>query len=389
MAIAFLPSVSIMDSEFFGILLLLGGLGVAFVLTLVTTSILSRHAERLGLIDKPDHRKIHSTPIPRIGGLGIFAGLMGSLLYFSYVRQLFPAEIGALAMPNIYFMTGGIVIAVTGLVDDFKGISFRQKLVAQCLIAVYIILAGYRLEFDFGIFPGYAHMASIPVTFLWIIGVINAVNLIDGMDGLAGGTFMISLITLTVCYWLLGSTLELVFIFCLAGAVLGFLALNTYPAKVFMGDTGSLFLGYVIACYSLKSSTLGYNYLMFMVPILAVGLPVFDTLLSMIRRYLRGRPVFYPDKDHIHHRVRKVFGGTQRIAVMRLYYINVVLGAMAILLSLSNDWLAILILFLTTVYLFVVVWRLKYINPRELLKKRRKPKHRGLLSTGGAFPYRF
>ncbi|MBC2594660.1 undecaprenyl/decaprenyl-phosphate alpha-N-acetylglucosaminyl 1-phosphate transferase [Ruficoccus amylovorans] len=378
-----------MFSEQFGILLLLGGLATAFVVTIATTLVLSKYAERLGLIDKPDHRKIHSTPIPRIGGLGIFAGLMVSLLYFSFIRQAWPLEVGALAMPNIYFMTGGIVIAVTGLVDDFKGITFRQKLVAQCLIAVYIILAGYRLELDFGIFPGYAHMVSIPVTFLWIIGVINAVNLIDGMDGLAGGTFMISLLTLTICYWLMGSTLDLVFIFAVSGAVLGFLTLNTHPAKVFMGDTGSLFLGYVIACYSLKTSTLGDNYFMFMVPILAVGLPVFDTLLSMSRRALRGRPVFYPDKDHIHHRVRKVFGGTQRIAVARLYYINLVLGALAILLCLANDWMALLILFLAALYIVAVVWRLGYLNIREMLKKRRKPKHRGLLSTGGAFPYRF
>ncbi|MDP0498037.1 MAG: MraY family glycosyltransferase [Verrucomicrobiota bacterium JB024] len=378
-----------MDIDAYAILLLFGGLAVAFTLTLATTYALRQHAERLGLIDTPDHRKIHSTPIPRIGGLGIFAGLMGALLYYSLVRQFWPADFRAMPMPNIYFMTGGIVIAVTGLVDDFRGISFRQKLVAQCLIAVYIILAGYRLELDFWIFPGYASMASISVTFLWIIGVINAVNLIDGMDGLAGGIFMISLFTLTICYWLLGSTLDLVFIFCLTGAVLGFLTLNTHPAKVFMGDTGSLFLGYVIACYSLKTSTLGYNHFMYMVPILAVGLPVFDTLLSMTRRYLRGRPVFYPDKDHMHHRVRRVFGGSQRTAVFRLYSINLVLGAFAILLSLSNDWLAVLILFLAGVYIVYVVWRLRYLRIRELLKKRHKPRHRGLLSTGGAFPYRF
>ncbi|QYY36552.1 MraY family glycosyltransferase [Ruficoccus sp. ZRK36] len=378
-----------MSSNYYDFLIMFGGLAVGFVLTLVTTLILCRYAERLGLIDKPDHRKIHSKPIPRIGGLGLFAGLMGSLLYFSLVRQIWPQELGGLQMPNIYFLTGGVVIAVTGLVDDFKGISFRQKLVAQCLIAVYLILAGYRLQLNFGILDGYANMASIPVTFLWLIGVINAVNLIDGMDGLAGGIFLISLLALTICYTLLGGAIDLIFLFSITGTVLGFLVLNTHPAKVFMGDTGSLFLGYVIACYSLNVSTLGHNHFMYMVPIIAVGLPVFDTLLSMTRRFLKGRPVFYPDKDHMHHRVRKVFGGGQRAAVMRLYYINLVLGALAILLSLAGDWMAILIMLVTVCFAIAVIWRLKYLKPKELLKRRKQPRHRGLLSTGGAFPYRF
>lgn len=370
------------------LLVFFGGLLVAALTTYVVTCILSRYAETLGLIDKPDHRKIHVTPVPRIGGLGIFAGLMTSLFYFSSLRQAIPGCAEVFSMPNNYLITGGIVVAVTGLVDDFKGISFRQKLVSQCLIAVYIILAGYQLELDFGILPGYTAMLSIPITFLWIIGVINAVNLIDGMDGLAGGTFLISLLMVTACYALLGLKLEVVLVFCLVGALLGFLSLNFHPAKVFMGDTGSLFLGYVIACYSLKTSTSGPNFFMFMVPILAVGLPVFDTLLSMIRRYLKGRPVFYPDKDHIHHRVRKVFDGGQRITVYRLYSINVVLGSMAMLLCVSGNFRALLVLALTAAYLLLVMWRLQYVR-KDMFKKRQKPQHRGLLTTGGTFPYRF
>ncbi|MEM8549839.1 MAG: MraY family glycosyltransferase [Verrucomicrobiota bacterium] len=371
------------------LLLLFGGFLIAFLTTWLVIQVLTRYAERFGLIDKPDHRKIHVTPIPRIGGLGFFAGLMIGLLYFSALRQAFPGCAAYLPMPNSYFITGGIVIAVTGLVDDFKGISFRQKLVAQCLIAVYIILAGYRLEFDFGILRGYTDLLSIPITFLWIIGVINALNLIDGMDGLAGGIFLITMIMATLCYGVMGVSLEAVLMFSTVGALMGFLSLNYHPAKVFMGDTGSLFLGYVAACYTLQASTNQSNYFTFVAPALLVGLPVFDTLLSMIRRYLKGRPVFYPDKDHMHHRVRKVFGGNQRLTVLRLYSINLVLGTLGVLLCISSNWIGLLVILVAAAYCFWVVWRLRYFKLEELFRKRAKPKHRGLLSTGGVFPYRF
>ncbi len=371
------------------LLILIGGLLVALVTTWAAIKIISNYAESLGLIDKPDHRKIHVKPIPRIGGLGIFAGLMASLLYFSLIRSLFPCCKEYLALPNNYFITGGIVIAVTGLVDDFKGISFRQKLVVQSLIAVYIILAGYRMEFDFGVLRGYTDLLSIPITFLWIIGVINAMNLIDGMDGLAGGTFLISLISLTICYFMLGLQLEVVLVYCMVGVILGFLILNWHPAKIFMGDTGSLFLGYVIACYSLKTTSVGPNAFTFMIPIMAVGLPVFDTLLSMTRRQLKGRPMFYPDKDHMHHRMGKTFGGGQRITVLRLYSINIVLGALAVILSVSGNLLGALILVLATVYVGFVVFRMRYLSWAKIRAVRKKPRHRGLLSTGGTFPYRF
>ncbi|MEM9226388.1 MAG: MraY family glycosyltransferase [Verrucomicrobiota bacterium] len=371
------------------LLILFGGFLTAFLTTWLVIQVLTRYAEPLGLIDKPDHRKIHVSPIPRIGGLGLFAGLMMGLLYFSACRQAYPGCAAYLPMPNSYFITGGIVIAVTGLVDDFKGISFRQKLVAQCLIAVYVILAGYRLQFDFGILIGYTELLSIPVTFLWIIGVINALNLIDGMDGLAGGIFLITMIMTTVCYAFMGISLEVVLMFSIVGALMGFLSLNYHPAKVFMGDTGSLFLGYVVACYTLQVSTSQSNYFTFAVPALLVGLPVFDTLLSMVRRYLKGRPLFYPDKDHMHHRVRKVFGGNQRLTVLRLYSINLTLGTFGVLLSISSNWIGVLVIAVALAYCVWVVWRLRYFKLEELFRKRAKPKHRGLLSTGGVFPYRF
>lgn len=259
-----------------------------------------------------------------------------------------------------------MAIAVAGLVDDLRGLNFRQKLIVQCMVAVYLILAGYRLNLDFGNFTEYAKAISIPVTMLWIIGVTNAINLIDGMDGLAGGLFMISLVIIAICSLIIGAPVNIALLFCAAGAVIGFLLLNWHPAKTFMGDSGSLFLGFIIASLSLQTTANPTGFFVFLVPVLAVGLPVFDTLLSMTRRYLKNRPMFYPDKDHIHHRVEQVFHLGTRRTVYCLYGINVILGLFAIVLTLSGTLMGFAVCLLAGLFYLTLLYRLQYISIIQL-----------------------
>lgn len=334
-----------------------------------------RHAGRIGIIDIPDHRKVHLAPTPRVGGIGIIAGFFAGILYFQLARSFCPQISDFLALPDKYLLTGAMAIAVAGLVDDLRGINFRQKLVVQALVGVYIILAGYRLQLDFGIFPGYAAAISVPVTLIWIIGVTNAVNLIDGLDGLAGGLFMISLLVVAAGSLIIGSPLNMVLLLCMVGAVLGFLLLNWNPAKTFMGDSGSLFLGYMIACVSLQTTNHPSSFFSFLIPVLAVGLPVFDTLLSMARRSLKGRPMFYPDKDHIHHRVKDLFGLSTRRTVYCLYGINLILGAFALSLSISGNIQGLFVTLMAVGFLLALLIRLEYLTPkkvRRFLKNRRR-----------------
>lgn len=336
-----------------------------------------KHATRLGLVDEPDHRKVHLSPIPRVGGIGIITGFFAGILFLQLARDFLPVDQSILSLPDQYLLTGAIVIAVTGLVDDFRGISFRQKLVVQCLVSVYMILAGYRLNLDFGIYPRYAEAISVPITFVWIIGVTNAVNLIDGLDGLAGGIFLISLLVISACSLIAGIAIPVVLLFCMVGAVLGFLLLNWHPAKTFMGDSGSLLLGYIIACYSLQTTIEPKGFFVFLVPVLAVGLPVLDTLLSMVRRFMRGRPMFYPDKDHIHHRIQSVFKFSQRQTVYSLYGINILLGCFAIALMLANTLQGFFITLGAGCFVLFLLYRLHYISVEKLrnyMHRRRKPK---------------
>ncbi|MGE9292742.1 MAG: MraY family glycosyltransferase [Puniceicoccales bacterium] len=360
------------------------GLVFSAVVSIAAIIELRRYAPKLGIIDEPDHRKVHTKPIARIGGLGLIAGFFAGVLYFQLAISYCGPIAQVLIMPDPYLLTGAIAIAVTGLVDDLRGINFRQKLVVQCLVATYMILAGARLKFNFFILPGYAEAVSVPVTFFWIIGVTNAVNLIDGLDGLAGGVFLISLFVVSFCTMLIGESLQIVLLFCMVGAVLGFLFVNWHPAKVFMGDSGSLFLGYIIAIYSLNATVKPGNFFIFLIPVFAVGLPVFDTLLSMGRRALKGRPLFYPDKDHIHHRIQRVFGYSQRVTVYCLYGINMVFGAFAIALTVVKTPMAFVVVLMCAAFFLLLLYRLEYLCPasiRRYLDSRKRKKRLDISSN--------
>ncbi|MGF1485390.1 MAG: MraY family glycosyltransferase [Opitutales bacterium] len=371
------------------ILIFLAGLLCSFVSAWAATRLLTYLAPKLGWMDEPDYRKVHETPIPRLGGIGIFCGFSAGILFFGAIGYFLPEYIEKVPLPSRFFLVGTFMVGLLGLVDDIRGIDFKQKLVFQCLIAVFMVLAGYRFAPDFTVFTvlaPYSEYICIPITFLWIIGVMNALNLIDGLDGLAGGLSLIALITITLCCLALGGGVELTLFFAMAGALLGFLRLNYHPASIFMGDTGSLFLGFVVSTYALSTTQQVGNVLLFFIPVLAIMVPVFDTLSSMARRKLRGRPMFYPDKDHIHHRLRYHKHLSHQDTVLVLYAIASVFGLCAVLIAWLPPVWGVLPLAGSGLFLFVVMKKLEYLDYKGWKAARRRARQANMrpgLRLGG------
>jgi len=360
------------------IAILAAGLLVSFAVSLMTTELLRRFAPRLGLVDAPDHRKIHTQPIPRLGGIGILTGFAAGIIFFGSAAHLVPELREFISPPSRFFLVGVLMIGLLGLVDDVKGIDFREKLVFQCLVAVFSILAGFRYEVNLGAVSEltvYGDLVSIPLTFLWIIGVMNAVNLIDGLDGLAGGLALIAIFAVTMAEVVAGIPIQFALVLAMVGAILGFLRLNYHPASIFMGDTGSLLLGFFISVYSLETTSASGSIALFFLPVLAVSMPVFDTLSSMVRRRMRGRPVFYPDREHIHHRLRYLKGYSHRQTVLLLYAISVVFAVFGVLLVAAEPYgygVSGLVLAAAFAFLLGLMYKLDYLDWRSYLQARRR-----------------
>jgi UDP-GlcNAc:undecaprenyl-phosphate GlcNAc-1-phosphate transferase len=304
-------------------------------------------ARRRGLLDHAhSSRKIHGRPVPRIGGVAIvaafFAPLLGLLFVDGAVARLFragPHQVVAL-------FVGGLAIAALGVYDDLRGADARKKLAVQLAVGAFMFAMGFRVErvgipFDGSIELG---ALSLPVTMLWFAGVVNAMNLIDGLDGLAGGVAFIGLGSTFAVAVLAGDPLMMLFSAALAGAVLGFLFYNFNPASIFMGDSGSMFLGFVLAAASVQTNQKSTAAVAMVAPVVALGLPIGDTLLAMVRRLLRGRPVFQADREHIHH-LLLARGFSQRGACLVLYGVALVLGVAAVLVArAASGWVALAVI---------------------------------------------
>lgn len=316
----------------------------ALVLCVVLTPAARWLALRLGAVSIPGGRHHHQLEIPRLGGIAIAFSALAPVLTLLYVdsgvalfiRQRIDLVLGLLIC--------GLAMCALGALDDIRGLRARTKLTVQLSAALLAYFVGFRI--DGLMLPFFGPVAlgylGLPLTLLWIVGVTNAVNLIDGLDGLAAGVVFFAAVSNLVVALMSGSQTETVFVallmVSLMGAVLGFLFFNFNPARVFMGDSGSYFLGFVLATTSLmaplqKASTA----VSLLVPIVALGLPIFDTLFSMLRRYLARRPLFSADRGHIHHRLLDM-GITHRRAVITLYVASVVLALSAIAIALGRDW---------------------------------------------------
>lgn len=298
-------------------------------------------AARTGAMDAPDARKVHKKPIPRIGGIGIYAAFMAaifSVLSFVEVTAEVRTEL-------IGLMVGGSLIVLVGVIDDYKNLPAKVKLVGQILAAAVLVIAfDVRIDFITDPFGDYIYTEwlAIPVTIFWIVGLTNTVNLIDGLDGLAAGVSTIASITIFLVALQQGILLVAVLTAALAGAAFGFLYYNFNPARIFMGDSGSMFLGYMLAGISVIGAVKSAATIALIVPILALGLPILDTTFAIVRRYRGGVPIFKPDKGHLHHRLLDL-GFSQRQAVLLMYVISALLGLSAVALTEVSSQFAILI----------------------------------------------
>ena len=283
------------------------------------TPLVKIFANKIGAIDVPrDNRRMHKEPVPRAGGLAIFAGFLVSYLIFGTVNSQVRA-----------ILIGAVVIVVLGVLDDVYTLKPRVKFAGQIAAALIPVLAGVRVQSLTNPFSasGYLHLGiwGVPLTILWIVGITNAVNFIDGLDGLACGVSAIGTITMFTISVLLAEVDVVVAMAALAGACIGFLPYNLNPAKIFMGDTGSMLLGFLLGSFSIQGLFKFYAVISFAVPFLMLGLPIFDTAFAIVRRLARGQSPMHADRGHVHHRLIDMgFDTKQSVAI--LYGLSAVLG---------------------------------------------------------------
>ena len=311
---------------------------VALVVSFLMTPVVKTFAYKVGAIDVPkDNRRMHKVPIPRLGGLAIFIGFMISNLLFVRITP---------EMKSI--LLGAVIIVVLGVVDDIMALPAGIKFVIQIGAALIPALNGVQiLAFSNpNIFSDNLYWVlgnlSIPITVLWIVGLTNAVNLIDGLDGLANGVSAISATTMLVIALLASEAQVAIVMAALVGACAGFMPYNLNPAKMFMGDTGATFLGFILATMSIQGLFKYYAVISFVVPFLILGLPIFDTAFAFIRRIAHGQNPMHADRSHIHHRLIDM-GLNQKQAVATLYVISAILGLSAVVLTTGGEQKAMLL----------------------------------------------
>ena len=342
---------------------------VSLLVAYVMTPPVKRFAEKVGAIDVPrDNRRVHDHPIPRMGGLAIFIGFVLSLIFFV------PMSTKVLGL-----LVGSVIIAVMGGVDDIVSLNPWVKLAGQIVAALVAIRCG--LVFDVisnpNIFAEETYIEigwlSIPLTMLWIVGCTNAVNLIDGLDGLAVGVSAISSMTKLIVSLFVSWPVGSIILAPLTGACLGFMPYNLNPAKIFMGDVGSQLLGFVLSTASIMGLFKLHAIITFFVPLLALALPLADTIFAFFRRILHGQSPFKADKGHFHHRLLAM-GLNQKQVVAVLYGISAVLGLLAVLMA--GDSMAVKIICLVAAFIISLGIWLKVFKNNPNLREHHAEEHK-------------
>ena len=363
--------------------------GISCIFSLALTPLVKRLAIRIKAVDVPDERKVHEHPIPRLGGVAIFAAFNLTMLLFVSPFGISDDPFMRVASPWwIGFLVPAAIIIGLGICDDLRPLGARLKFLVQVVAALIAVCQGYRIE-QIGLPWGtlvYLGWWSIPITVLWIVGITNAFNLVDGLDGLACGVALISTLTLAGIA-LLNQHIELALISsALAGSVLGFLRYNFRPATIFLGDSGSLFLGFTLAVMSITAAYKVSTTASILIPLLAFGLPIMDTALAMVRRllrttrvvdtkkegklrffYFRGQSMFEADRDHVHHRLMQL-GINHRNAVLTLYGISAAAGCAALAVSAMRDVNTALVLLASGGAAYVAIQKLRY-HELQLLRR--------------------
>lgn len=329
---------------------------VTMLFVMLFMPIIKRIAVYVGALDIPDKRKVHSTPIPRLGGLGIYAGFVLGYMLFGHQ---------SVQMNSI--LIGSFIIILTGMIDDMKPIPAKYKFLGQLAAALIIPFYGGIVLRDvsaFGIYINFG-ILSYPLTAFFIVAAINCVNLIDGLDGLAGGISTIYFLTIGIISLVQKNTngLDTILTFIMLGSTLGFLKHNFNPASIFMGDSGSMFLGYMIAVIAL----LGYKnvtFTSFIVPIFLLAIPILDTAFAILRRFINHKPISMPDKNHLHHQfLKKNF--SQRRTVLTIYFIDLLFAAASILYVLGDFMTGLFIYGIIFIIVLVIILKTDIIFDRN------------------------
>ena len=333
-----------------------GDIAIAFLLAFITTFVVTPHtmrlAKKVGAIDIPNDRRVNKKPMPRLGGLAVIAGFVVSIIYL-FITTSIEGKLNLFGEENYYlkmigFFLGALILGLVCYVDDVKGVPSWVKLTAQIIASIIVVACGVKIEnISIPFTEGKIIMGDIfsyILTVCWIVGITNAINLIDGLDGLSSGVTLISCLSLLMVFALNGSPLiAIVLITALAGALVGFLPFNFSPAKTFIGDTGSNFMGFALAIISILGVAKTYTALVLIAPIIILAMPIFDTLFAIFRRLIKGKSikaVFKPDKGHLHHKLMAK-GYTQKQAVLIMYGITAILGMFAVILLESGIWKAL------------------------------------------------
>lgn len=331
---------------------------VAAIVAFIATPVVRSLAFKIGAVDVPkDNRRMHNHPIPRMGGLAIFFGFILSALIFV-----------PLSTPVRGMLLGGVIIVILGIFDDIYALPALPKFFVQIAAALVAVLMGNQIDIlsNPNIFSSEPYWVlgiwSIPISVLWIVGITNAVNLIDGLDGLANGVSAISAATVLVIALICSEAQVAIVMAALVGACVGFLPYNLNPAKMFMGDTGATFLGFILATMSIQGLFKFYAVISFAVPFLILGLPIFDTAFAMIRRMAHGQSPMQADRGHIHHRLIDM-GLNQKQAVATLYVISGILGLSAVVLTTGGEAKAMLLLVALCI---VAVVAARVVFPKEV-----------------------
>ncbi|MBP7176988.1 MAG: undecaprenyl/decaprenyl-phosphate alpha-N-acetylglucosaminyl 1-phosphate transferase [Thermoclostridium sp.] len=336
---------------------------IALIVSFFSCPIAKRVAVRLNAIDVPkDDRRMHKKPIPLMGGLAVIAGFLVSIIYVFLVYQ--PAELIAWldevsAIKVLGFFVGMTIIIAMGAYDDIHPLSSKVKFPIQLLAASIVVLTGTQIKFitisisDIR-YVSVGNTLSIILSIFWIAGITNAINLIDGLDGLSAGVSGIASIALFFVSIMMAPDVHVIFsvlYIALAGAIMGFLPFNFNPAKIFIGSTGAYFLGFMLSVISIEGATKAYTALTMVVSLIALGLPIFDTLFAILRRVVNRKPIGEGDRGHIHHRLIDM-GISPKFSVTILYVVSGALGLISILLA--NKGVLPAIIIIVIIFVFVV-----------------------------------
>jgi UDP-GlcNAc:undecaprenyl-phosphate GlcNAc-1-phosphate transferase len=328
----------------------------AFVLSFLTTPLVIKLAYKIGAVDQPNQRKVHTQAMPRIGGLAIFISFLICLIVVSKISG-----------PFLGLIYGACIILVVGLLDDILQLSPWTKLLGQIIAAAVAVYYGVVVHFVTNPFDGSLHLGflSIPLTLLWIVGISNAINLIDGLDGLAAGVSAIAASTMGVIFLVKGQPEVALVAFVLVAAIIGFLPYNFYPAKTFMGDSGSNFLGFVLACLAIIGTAKSAALVSLFVPIVILAIPIFDTFFAIVRRMHNRVPIFLPDRDHLHHRLMAL-GMSHRRSVLIIYSISAFFSLTAIIITFISSSKANIMLALLLLLVVLAAYKLGLLKGEEI-----------------------